>query len=330
VQFHPRKYRKQIIFLLDIGIILSAYSVFSLLLTHDDIISYYGVIQILPHMGLLIICNTISHHFLKTYDSLWRYAESKEYLSLILGGSIGFSSFLVVDYVIFHNPIPILFLMAVYSVSLLLMLLMRFYYRILRNLQFHKKSLGKIPIAIIGAGTAGVRLLDEIRNDPNSKYSTYCFIDDSIEKVGKYIHHIRVMGPIKDIYDILQGTPVREVILAMPLIPPAKRSEILNYCSSLRCSIKILPDTLFLMQMENESLAKNIRDVNIEELLGREPVVLDGSAIHQFISDKVVMVTGGGGSIGSELCRQLAKEHPKQLIIVDIYENNAYEIQQEL
>jgi FlaA1/EpsC-like NDP-sugar epimerase len=328
--FQLSKYRKQIIFLVDTLIILIVSGVLYLLLPGDNLIPKSNLLLLLPQLLLLIICNAIVHSFFKTYDSLWRYAESKEYLSLLLGGIIGFIGFLLLNYIVFEFTLPVLFFLAEYSISLILMLFMRFYYRWIRVRDYHQGYQGRIPIAIIGAGTVGVRLMDEIKNDPNSRYCTCCFIDDSIEKIGKRIHDVEIKGPIKDSYNLLQETPVKEIILAIPSITPEKRNEILKIGSLLKCRVKILPDILCLMQQEDVSLSNNIREIKIEELLGREPVTFDTTQIYNFIKGKVIMVTGGGGSIGSELCRQIAMGQPRTLIILDNYENNAYDIQQEL
>jgi FlaA1/EpsC-like NDP-sugar epimerase len=290
-------------------------------------ISYF---KLLPHLALLVACSTIFQCIFKTYDSLWRYAESKEYFMLLLGGVSGSISFVVLDRLVIDSSIPILFSGSVYSISLLLMLLMRFIYRLYRIREKYNNVQERIPLAIVGAGDAGIRLSEEIKNDPNSRYFTYCFLDDSEEKIGKYIHSIEVKGPIHNMYELLNNTPVQEIVMAIPSITATMRSSILDICSSIKCRVKTLPDTLTLMQNEEISLSNTIRDIKIEELLGREPVTFDEDKIVSLIAGKVVMVTGGGGSIGSELCRQIAKAHPLQLIIVDVYENNAYDIQQEL
>lgn len=323
-----KKYRKTVIFLMDLFITTFLYLGLTIMLTDKN--SYGGYLGLLLNLGLLILCSAISQYFFKTYDSLWRYAESREYLILLLGGGTGFACFLFLDYLMLDSKVPVSISIAAYSQSLLLMLLIRFAYRIIRRRTNNKNIKGRIPIAIIGAGDAGVQLSNELKNNPNSKYLTYCFLDDSIEKIGKCIHNIEVKGPIQDIRELLKDAPVKEIILAIPSITPEKRFEILDICSTMKCSIKTLPDTLTLMQNKGMDLSSSIRDVKIEELLGREPITFEKQEVKQLLSNKVVMVTGGGGSIGSELCRQIAKENPKKLIIVDIYENNAYEIQQEL
>jgi len=305
-------------------------SILFFLSTDGYVVDKGNYVLLLPHLALLILCSTISHYFFKTYDSLWRYAESKEYMTLLLGGVSGCLSFLLLDWLTFKGRIPILFSISTYSISLLLMLLMRFVYRLYRKRGKFKNSQGRISLAIVGAGDAGIRLSEEIENDPNSRYSTFCFLDDSVEKIGKSIHNIEVKGPIQNIQELLKDSPVREIIMAIPSITKEKRSSILEVCSKIKCRVKTLPDTLTLMQKDEIPLSRSIRDVKIEELLGREEVTFNDNRVEDLITGKVVMVTGGGGSIGSELCRQIAKANPQKLIIVDIYENNAYDIQQEL
>lgn len=287
-------------------------------------------ISFLPHLIILIICCSISQYALGTYESLWRYAESKEYLTLLLAGSIGIGGFLFFDQFLLNSKITCTFFVIAYSISLFGMLLMRLSYRQYRKINKHKTNKNKIPLAIIGAGDAGVNLQKEVDNNPKSSYCTFCFIDDNIEKVGKLIHNIEVKGPIKDLEKLLKNTPVREMVIAMPSITPEKRKEIIEICAIMKCHVHVLQGSLTLLQSCQDDFRKNLRDLRIEELLGREQITFDREEVKNFLRNKVVLVTGGGGSIGSELCRQIAKVEPKQLIILDIYENNAYEIQQEL
>ncbi|MHB8130250.1 MAG: polysaccharide biosynthesis protein [Mobilitalea sp.] len=326
-----RKYRKIFISLLDLLII----SIVSSILFHifpDNIgIGRDNDILFLQYLVLMIICGAVSQYFFKTYDSLWRYAESKEYLMLFLGGVTGYSAFLLLDHFLLISKFSILFSLAAYSLSLLAMLLMRLSYRQYRKRNKNKNKKDRIPLAIIGAGEAGVKLQEEVDNNPKSRYNTIYFIDDSIEKIGKLIHNIEVKGPIMNLEKILMNSPVYEIVVAIPSITPERRRDIIEICTSLKCHVRILPDILTLLQNDGyTNLWNKVRDVRIEELLGREEINLDNDELEQFLFNKVVMVTGGGGSIGSELCRQIAAVAPKQLVIVDIYENNAYDIQQEL
>jgi FlaA1/EpsC-like NDP-sugar epimerase len=325
-----QKYRKEIIFILDLLIATIVCTVLFYIMPENNSIGNRNFISLVPHLILLLLCGTISQYIFKTYESLWRYAESKEYLMLPLGGVIGFIGFLLLDPIIINNKIPEIFFAISYAISLLGMLLMRLGYRQYRKYNKNKNLKNKIPIAIIGAGDAGVQLHKEVDNNPKSCYYTYCFIDDSIEKIGKMIHNIEVKGPTVKLNQLLKNSPVKELVIAIPSISREKQRKILESCAELKCRVRILQGTLSLIQNDADNLWKNVREVRIDELLGREQVTFDNEEVKNFLNNKVIMVTGGGGSIGSELCRQIAKVQPKQLIILDIYENNAYDIQQEL
>ena len=271
----------------------------------------------------------ISQFLFKTYDSLWRYAQSKEYLMLLLGGITGYLIYLLIVITIPGNSIPVLYTLSVYSVSLIGMLFMRLCYRQYRK--YYRTIYGRIPIAIIGAGEAGVKLLEELQSNPSSRYYPVCLIDDSPEKIGKRVHNVKVLGPISNLERHLLDQSIRDIVIAMPSVTKGRQKEILDICAKVKCRVRILPDNLaFMKNGEKKSLWSNVRDIRIDELLAREMVSLDNSEIEKFLNNKVVLVTGGGGSIGSELCRQIAKANPKELIILDNYENNAYDIQQEL
>jgi len=185
-------------------------------------------------------------------------------------------------------------------------------------------------LAIIGAGNVGVRLLEEIQNNPKSNYQIYCFFDDSREKIGKKIRGIKVLGPIDRFGDLIKNTPVNEVIIAIPSLSDESKNKILKIVSNTNIRVKVLPDVFFILQNGVNNLISCAHDFNIDDLLGRESVSFDQKEIDQFLNNKIIMVTGGGGSIGSELCRQIAKSNPSKLVIIDYYENNAYDIQQEL
>lgn len=325
-----RKYRKEIIFLLDLSI---TSIVFFLLfcIAPERVLMKQPFSMLLPIFILYIICDIIAQSIYKTYESLWRYAKSKEYLTLFLGRLTGFILFLIVQKLLLPVKVSIVQIFSAYGISLLGMFVVRLSYRQLRE---HKQShyiLNQKPVAIIGAGEAGVRLLEALNDNPNSNYKIICFIDDSIEKIGKVIHGVEVKGPLTNMKDIFSDIQIKEIILAMPSITAGKKKEILELCSNLKCRVRILPGALSLLQQDDRKNPWNtIRDIQIEELLGREQVVFEEETLKSFLSGKVILVTGGGGSIGSELCRQIAKAKPKLLIILDIYENNAYEIQQEL
>lgn len=281
------------------------------------------------HLVLLYGCTVIFQLLFHTYDSLWRYAESREYLTLLLAALMGFFLYEAVSRLMLSTVISFLLLTSIAGGWVLGMLLLRFSYRVYRNQVIHQRIGNRIPVAVIGAGAAGVQLLEELQHNPQSRYQVQCFFDDDTAKVGNRIHGIPVKGKISEIPATLRALDIHEVILAIPSMPEQRRHEILQVLSGLSgVRVSVLPSTLDLISQK--PIRSQLREMRIEDLLGREPVHLDPAPVDGYLTGKVVMVTGGGGSIGSELCRQIAKHRPKTLIVVDIYENNAYDIQQEL
>jgi len=330
------KYRKEIVFFMDLFIIVVVSCALFYKLPESSGTGDHNFRTLFPNLILFLICWAAAQIFFKTYDSLWRYAQSKEYLMMFLGGVSGFLLSILLDFLLLESRISTVFTLLVYAISFLIMLLMRMCYRQYRKLNKNKFNMIKMnrkltELVIIGAGSAGVKLLEELESNPNSGFHTKFFIDDSIEKIGKRIHDIEVKGPITNLEKLLVNSQVNEIVITTTTLPAEKRKMILDICSSLNCHVRILPDTLSLLEgNEQNPLWNSVRDIKLEELLGREQVILNNEDINDFLHNKVVMVTGGGGSIGSELCRQIMKVNIKKLIIVDIYENNAYDIQQEL
>ena len=192
---------------------------------------------------------------------------------------------------------------------------------------------------IIGAGDAGKVLISEILNAQQSpytgdklaaQYEPVCIIDNDPEKIGTEIMGVKVVGASSDIPNIAKQYRIEQIILAIPSLKEENRKLIIDLCNETKLPLKIIPFIGTLILGEEESLLRQVRDIKTEELLGRDPVTFNNKNIKDFVHNKICMVTGGGGSIGSELVRQIAKYEPKQVIVVDIYENNAYEIQQEL
>lgn len=322
------KHRKKIVILIDLFIIIFSYSTFSFLTNKKEL--YYGKENLfLLNLVILVLSIGLCQYALKTYDNIWRYAEHNEYLNLVMGVTLGFIFYYLITHCLLRNNIRLFFLLAVCSVSNLFMLIVRFYYRWYRN--YYKEN-GKEnkTLGIIGAGIEGVRLLEEIKYHPESKYTVKCFFDDNIEKIGKSIHGVKVLGPIDKITDFIESASIQDIIIAIPSLSEKRKLEILMKLSKTNLHVMFLPDLFAILQEGKNSLLGSIRELNTNLLLGRESVSFDQNEIDQFLSNKVVMVTGGGGSIGSELCRQIARANPSKLVIIDNYENNAYEIQQEL
>jgi len=281
------------------------------------------------HLLLLLFCTFVFQLLFHNYDSLWRYAESREYLFLLLAAGCGFVAYEVFSRIIFRNTtISVILLIAIVSSWVLGMLLARFIYRYHLG-RLRKKAHNAIPVAIIGAGSAGLQLLYALEMSTANQYDVKCFFDDDPEKQHQRIHSIEVKGRIDDIPQKLKSMKINLVILAIPSLEETRRQEILRMLAELdNVRVQMLPNTLDFM--EDKPIRAQLRDVKIEDLLGRAPVELDQSAVAATLRNKVVLVTGGGGSIGSELCRQIAQYQPRELVILDIYENNAYDIQQEL
>ena len=324
-----KRYRKKIIVMLDLIIIIFSCYIYHFLVPFAKATKDYDVFNFLLHIITLIISIALCQYFLKTYDIIWRYAEGKEYVRLMIGVVEGFIIYMVINHLIFMDKTSTVFSAATCSISVFFMLLMRFIYRIYRA-KIKKKIKNEIPIVIIGAGSVGVRLMEEIQGNPDSNYKIYYFLDDNLEKIGKKIRGIKVFGPINKFEYLIKNTPISEVIIAIPTLTQIRKREILNIVSKSNLRVKLLPDFLSILQNSESDLLDTVSDFNADDLLGRDCVSFDKEEIYKFFNNKIIMVTGGGGSIGSELCRQIAQSQPAQLIIIDYYENNAYDIQQEL
>ncbi len=270
----------------------------------------------------------------RCYDSLWRYAEAKEYLMQSLAMFCGFLLYYSIDRFILPKSWHYSgrFMLFAVMLSLVGMWIFRFAYRYYRQwsvLQEYR-SREADNMVIVGAGDAGMALLDEIQRTPTSRTRVYGFFDDNPLKQGAIIHGVPVLGKIDQLPIMLEDTSVKEIVIAIAAISDDNRRRILDLCGQTKCRVRILPKVSELLPQADKNLWGSVRDVQPEDLLGREAVSFENKAVYAFLTEKTVMVTGGGGSIGSELCRQIVRQQPKKLIVVDIYENNAYEIQQEL
>ena len=181
---------------------------------------------------------------------------------------------------------------------------------------------------IIGAGDAGCTIVKELQSSNKITKTAVCMIDDDKTKKNTYIEGVPVVGNRNDIIEMAKKYEVAEIIIAIPSLSAKAKADILNICKETKCKVKVIPG-IYEFVNGTASIAK-ARDVEIVDLLGREQIKVNLDEILGYVERRVVLVTGGGGSIGSELCRQIATHNPKQLIIVDIYENNAYDIEQEL
>ena len=298
--------------------------------------SFQGIyIQYLDKFEYIIIPNivfTLAFFVVwKLYKSVWRYASVNELINIICATFCTALMQVIVCYVT-DNTIPrgcyILywFLLSVFTCFI------RFGYRLLRIVNNKRAAIiekgRRINTMVIGAGAAGDMILKEIESSQYLSVQVKCIIDDQPGCHGKLLRGIPIVGGRDSILDAVRQYGIDEIIFAIPSANVQTRKEILDICKETDCKLRTLPGMYQLVN--GEVSVSKLKEVEIEDLLGREPVQINTEEVLGYVSGKVVMVTGGGGSIGSELCRQIASHSPKQLVIVDIYENNAYEIQQEL
>lgn len=265
----------------------------------------------------------------RLYHSLWQYASIAEVYRIA-------EACIIVEVVhflsnkIMGNMLPrsCYFNAAIYLI--IAICASRFMYRMIRTvLNKYRNIKTSNNVMIIGAGEATNVIMREIQNSSYLANSNIaCIIDDDRRKVGKYIRGVKVIGTRDKIKEAAKLYDIDEIIFAIPSASNEVKRDILNICKETDCTLKILPGVY--QMVDGEINVNSIRNVDVLDLLGRDPIEVDIESIMDYVKDKVIMVTGGGGSIGSELCRQLVSHKPKQLIIFDIYENNAYDIQQEL
>ena len=322
------RFRKEILFFCDAVIFLCAVAFFLLVYSFFDYAEVGATDSIAGHIALLYACTIFFQIMFKTYDSLWRYAESQEYLSLLAAALCGFAAYELGTRILFRSAMSFVLLLGIACAWVLGMLTVRFLYRGYRTRILRRDRGSLKPVAILGAGEAGARLIEELRQNPASRYRAECFFDDDRSKRGKMLHGVPVRGSIAEAASKMQDIGLTDAIFAIPSMPEEERSAVLRTLSASGIHVMTLPGTLDLLG--KTSLPSQIREVQIEDLLGREEVTLDTAPVKALLRGKTVLVTGGGGSIGSELCRQIAKYSPQKLVIFDIYENNAYDIQQEL
>lgn len=265
----------------------------------------------------------------RMYHSLWQYASIAELYKIVEACVVTeFAHICITAYMGWMLPRSCYFTSGVFLI--VAMCASRFMYRMIRTLlQDYRHTSEPIKIMIIGAGEATSVLMREIQNSrymDNSK--VVCIIDDDRQKVGKFIKGVKVVGTRNKIKEAAKLFDVDEIIFAIPSASVEVKRAILNICKETDCTLKILPGVY--QMVDGEISINSIRKVDVLDLLGRDPIEVDLESIMGYVKGKTILVTGGGGSIGSELCRQLVSHKPECIIIFDIYENNAYDIQQEL
>ncbi len=296
------------------------------------------------------VCIFGARIFGNIYSQIWRYGGIQSYIKLLMADCVAFLATYVVEAVLPIEHLTFPTLLSVASLNLIASLGMRMMYRyaykcsngytakgkflgFLLHIFAGKKVLGekkkaqnKIKIAIVGAGSVGVTLADELLNNEASVYAPRCFLDVNRDKVGREINGIPVFFEDESAVEQLKELEIQEIVFAIPKLSDDERKRMYDYYTKAGYKVKLYDYPL----MKSAGGKRQLREFDIEELLLRKSVVMSNAKTREYYKDKVILITGGGGSIGSEICRQLAKMKPKKIVVLDIYENGAYDVQQEL
>lgn len=282
-------------------------------------------------IGPYILCGIVILQAFKLYHSIWRFASMSELVRLVAAWVVDQAAVLAIFFITqIRMPISFWFIGAVFCFVLtcVLRFSLRFFSSLRNYLQRRASPDGTGRIMVIGAGEAGRSLVREMTMSPRLSGRVCCVIDDNPSKKGRLLEGIPIVGGRHDIPRMAEKYGIMQIVFAIPSMGGIARKEILEICQQTSCQVRVVPGIYQLV--DGQVTVSKLRKIQIEDLLGRDPRPVSGEDIAAFIRGKVILVTGGGGSIGSELCRQIAQDRPRQLIIFDIYENNVYAIQQEL
>ncbi|MBQ6524287.1 MAG: polysaccharide biosynthesis protein, partial [Atopobiaceae bacterium] len=263
---------------------------------------------------------------MRLYHSIWSFASMPELMRLMFAWAVDALLLPLMGFAL-GVRMPVSYWLVGDFFGFAATTAIRFSWRLLRLLRNIRRGEAK-RVLVVGAGESGRALIREIKVSPQLRMRVVAAIDDNPGKRGRYLEGVPIVGSRAEIANACERYKVEEIIFAIPSCSNADRKQILELCTATGLEVKAIPGMGQLV--DGRVAVSSLRDVRLEDLLGRDPVVVDAEEVRSFIEGKVVMVTGGGGSIGSELCRQVAKDNPAQLVIFDIYENNAYAIQQEL
>ncbi len=319
--------------LFDIASVISAYFLALWLrfdcrfsqIPHNFLAAWFGFTPIYAVVSIAVLWK------LRLYQSIWKFASFVE-LERITCATAILGAFHTIFITVFFERMPITYYIFGIFIQLMLMLFVRFSYRFVSLERNKRARLQQNSTAhrvmLIGAGSAGQMIIRDLHSTSEVNERVCCIIDDDKNKWGRFIDGVPIVGGRDDILLNVEKYEIEKIFLAIPSASAEERRDILDICKETSCELKNLPGVFELVS--GKVTAKAMKDVAVEDLLGREPVKVNMDEIYDFITDKVILVTGGGGSIGSELCRQIAKHNPKKLIVFDIYENNAHAIGLEL
>ncbi|SHH46881.1 polysaccharide biosynthesis protein [Clostridium grantii] len=321
------RHKKVLLIFLDVIFVNFFYGFAFLLLEQRNEINIWGFV--------LATCTYLFFFYVfKLYDSLWKFAGSYEFLNVIMANACATLTFNVLKIILLKQGLNFTRAVIFSLFTVTLTFSSRMFYRFLRRymifLQTKSMNSCLIPkkVMIIGAGYTGSLIIKEMLSNVHLGYSPQAVIDDNRSKWGSYINKVKVVGGRNQIRNYVKKENIEIIVIAIAKISQKEKVEIINICKETGCELKIIP--AYNEILNDDVFLSKMRDVAVEDLLGRDTVQLDMEGISVYLENRVVLVTGGGGSIGSELCRQISKFKPKQLLVLDIYENNAYDLQNEL
>lgn len=321
-------FRNRHLLVLDILIVVAAYFC-AFILIYDIFESMHLMLANIESIAVSAAAFVLSMYVFGTYRTMWVLSGTWDYIRVI-GACAAASVAGMAFNLIFRPELYFKLSACAFMLASTMMVFLRICVRGIHHIYTARMTATGEPkrLMIVGAGTSAAMLMKDISSNENLNYDVVCLIDDDPNKLHASINGVRVVGTRYDIVKAAIKYEIDEIMIAMPSAGVSDRREIIEICNDTDCSIKTLPS--MDQMITDDGMLNQIRNVKIEDLLAREPVKLDNSGIRQYIENRTILVTGGGGSIGSELCRQIMKFNPKKLVVLDIYENNAYDLQMEL
>ncbi len=318
--------KKAVLIVIDVFIVISSLAL-SVVLSAGDFQKCFSEWW---YVLIAVIVALITNYALGLYNKIWQYAGIFDVVKLLISGAVQIGVYIVTAIISEYYTIEWLIVCSVLYVMLLFgsrmsIKALNIFERAVKSNQ-NRKHLPRVMV--IGAGSAGNIIINELRNSDKVALVPVCALDDDPRKIGRDINGVRIVGHISEVQKYAEEYKVDQIVIAMPSVDRKTIRDIVAECQKTKCKIQALPG--IYQMITGKVSVSDMRDVDVTDLLGREQVKVNLDEIVGYIEDDVVLVTGGGGSIGSELCRQIATHNPKRLIILDVYENNAYDIQQEL